>query len=139
MATDISEPALAVARHNANINGASDRIEFLVADALKEAAPGDFFAVLSNPPYVTEEAYRDLEPEIYFEPKSALVGGEGGLVFYRRTLELYKDRIPKDGFFAFEIGYDQGASLISLASSFGFKAEIIKDYSGNDRVAYITR
>ena len=66
VATDISEPALAVARHNANINGASDRIEFLAADALKEAAPGDFFAVLSNPPYVTEEAYRDLEPEIYF-------------------------------------------------------------------------
>ena len=139
VATDISESALKIAKKNAEKNGVIDRIEFLQNDALREAVLGDFFAILSNPPYVTEEAYNNLAPEIYFEPREALVAENGGLIFYERILELYKDKIHTDGFFAFEIGYDQGEALISLGKKFGFFTEIIKDYSGNDRVAYLKR
>jgi release factor glutamine methyltransferase len=45
--------------------------------------------------------------------------------------------VKKGGFVALEIGFDQGEDLIKIASSYGLPCEIIKDYSGNDRVALI--
>lgn len=137
LAVDISEDALNVARHNAEKNGVSERISFISADVLDRPVCDEVFAVLSNPPYVTEEAYRELEPEIYFEPEIAFVGGRSGLDFYERIIALYKDRIDRAGFIGFEIGYDQADALRALASSYGMTCEIIKDYSQNDRVAIL--
>ena len=138
-AVDISPSALSVARENAKKNGVSDRCKFICADALSEAVEGEFFAVLSNPPYVSEADYESLAPEIYFEPKIAFVGGALGLDFYGRILDLYKDNLKDSGFFAFEIGYNQGDALVSLASEREMRCEIIKDYSQNDRVAIIRK
>ena len=39
----------------------------------------------------------------------------------------------------FEIGFDQGDSLRELAKKYNFACDIIKDYSGNDRGAYIKK
>ena len=139
VAVDISADAIKLARENAEKNSVSDRIEFVCADALTTSVSGEFFAVISNPPYVTEAAYEALEPEIYFEPKIAFVGGVDGLNFYKRILELYNSKISIDGFFAFEIGFDQADALNSLASSYGMSCEIIKDYSDNDRVAVLKK
>ncbi len=138
-AVDISRGALECARRNAALNGVDERISFLLLDALSERVEGDFFAVVSNPPYVSEEAYMSLEPEIYHEPREAFVGGESGLVFYEKITEDYKDRIPADGFIAFEIGFDQGEALSEIAAHHGLAAQIIKDYSNNDRVVILTK
>ncbi len=137
-AIDISSAALAVARENAERLSLCDRISFFEADALTQALDGEFFAVISNPPYVTPEAYESLEPEIYFEPKIAFLGGEDGLDFYRGIIPLYKKRIKKGGFFAFEIGYDQADALRLIAEEHSLASEVIKDYSGNDRVVILT-
>lgn len=137
IAVDLSESALNVARENANRCGVSDRVRFLCKNALTECAAESVFAVISNPPYVTEAAYASLQPEIYKEPRMAFVAGEDGLVFYRAIVSLYKDKIEKGGFFAFEIGYDQGDALREIAASHGMSAEIIKDYSANDRIAVL--
>lgn len=136
-AIDISPAALAVANENAALNGVAERISFVASDVLSESVEAKAFAILSNPPYVTEKAYDKLESEIYFEPKIAFVGGADGLNFYRKILDNYRDKIDKKGFFAFEIGYDQAQSIRSLALARGLNAEIIKDLSGNDRVAII--
>ena len=136
---DISDEALSLAKYNAVQNGVSDRIEFIKKDVLTDAVKKEFFAVISNPPYVTEDAYRDLAPEIYFEPKIAFVGDDGGLIFYKRIIELYKDRINSRGFFAFEIGYDQANALKEIAHTHKMRCEIIKDYSGNDRIAVMRK
>ena len=136
-ALDISEAALKVARENAERNGVLERINFVSADLFDYLPSGETFAVLSNPPYVCETAYASLEPEIYHEPKIAFVGGAVGTVFYEKILALYKNKVSKGGFFAFEIGYDQGEALCELAKKVGKTCEIIKDYSGLDRVAVI--
>ena len=139
-AVDLSEAALNIARENAVLNGVSDRVTFIGADVLKERIEGDFFAVLSNPPYVTRPAYEALEPELYFEPEMAFVGtDDDGAGFYRRIIALYLDAIKDGGFIAFEIGYDQAAPLCLAAEAVGRKCEIIKDLSGNDRVALIRK
>ena len=139
LAVDLSDGALRQARLNAEQNGVPDRCEFIKADVLSETQDGTFHAVLSNPPYVRDSVYETLEPEIFFEPKMAFVGGEDGLDFYKKILELYKDKLTPGGFFAFEIGYDQRCDLFALAELHDMSCVIIKDLSGNDRVAVLTR
>jgi release factor glutamine methyltransferase len=137
-ALDISPAALDVARENAKRLSLCDRISFTEGDALTNALDGEFFAIVSNPPYVTPTAYAALEPEIYFEPKIAFLGGDDGLEFYRKIIPMYKERLKKGGFFAFEIGYDQGDALRLIAAEHSLSSQVIKDYSGNDRVVILT-
>ena len=136
---DVSEDALRLAEKNANDNGVLRRAVFVNADVLKEPLDERCFAVLSNPPYVLESEYRELEPEIGFEPKIAFIGGDDGLDFYRTLVPMYKDVIDKDGFIAFEIGASQAESLREIARDNEMLIEVIKDLSGNDRVAVLRR
>ena len=138
LAVDISADALAVARENAESLGLSDRIELLLADALTYRAD-ECFAVFSNPPYVSEAAYRELDAEIYKEPRIAFLGGPDGADFYRVITPLYKDKIDARGFIAYEIGYDQGKILRQIAYENGMSCEIIPDLAGRDRVAVLRR
>ena len=139
VAVDISADALVLAKKNAELNGVSDRLTFYEHDALAAPVTEHCFAVLSNPPYVTEAAYHELMPEIYFEPKIAFVGGRDGLDFYKKITRVYRNVISDDGFIAFEIGYDQGNALRRIAEDISMTAEIIKDYSANDRVAVLKK
>ena len=113
---------------------------FKKSDALSEALEGEFFAVVSNPPYVLPKVYENLAPEIAFEPRGAFVGGGvDGADFYRAIVRLWHERIPKDGFMLFEIGFDQAAALLKIAEEYSMSCEIKKDYSGNDRMALLRR
>ena len=138
IAVDISAPALCVAAENAKRLALSERIEFIEGDVLSLSLNEKFSAILSNPPYVTSEAYKGLMPEIYFEPKIAFVGGDDGLDFYRGIICSYRKNLDDNGFFGFEIGYDQREAVIDLARENSMNATVIEDYSGNPRVAIIT-
>ena len=134
---DISLPALEIAKKNAKKNGVEKRAHFELRDALLPYSDKEFFAILSNPPYVTDREYKALMPEIYFEPKIALVAKNEGLIFYEKITKIYKDKLKKGGFIAYEIGKDQADSLCKIAESNCMNIEIIKDYSGNNRVAVL--
>lgn len=137
-AIDISQGALEVARENARLNGVFDRITVKEGNVLEPLGePHSYFAVLSNPPYVTEAAYAELAQEIYREPRLAFVGGEDGGDFYRAIIPEAQKMIKPEGFIALEIGYDQRELILALAAAHGMRAEIIRDYSGNDRVAVL--
>ncbi|MBQ7333469.1 MAG: peptide chain release factor N(5)-glutamine methyltransferase [Clostridia bacterium] len=136
-AIDVSEAALAVAEENAKENGVSARIKFLKTDALTFIPKKKVFAVLSNPPYVTDEEYEKLDAELYHEPKIALVGADRGLAFYKKITSLTKGSLKPNGFIAFEIGKDQAEALRKIAKENLMNAEIIKDLSGNARVAVL--
>ena len=136
---DISDGALALTRENAEKNGVGHRLTAIKKDLLREDIGGEYFAILSNPPYIPKEVYEALEKEIFQEPSIAFVGGESGLIFYERLIPVCKGRIKDGGFIAFEIGYDQAESLTNLAKDNGLSCQIIKDYSGNDRVAVLRK
>jgi len=142
-AADISPEALEFARENAalNLGTFSDRLVFSQCDALKGTPlpGGDFDAIISNPPYIRSSVLADLEPELNYEPRIALDGGEDGLVFYRAIITLYSKQLKPEGLFVFEIGYDQGDAVSLLAQKSGYGCEIIRDLSGNDRVALLKR
>ena len=136
-AYDISDGAIALTQENSQRNGVVERINVIKKDLMREDIEGEYFAILSNPPYIPRSVYEGLEREIFAEPEIAFVGGEDGLIFYERLIPVCKKRVKKDGFIAFEIGYDQADSLRALAHAHGMACEIIKDYSGNDRVAIL--
>ena len=143
LAIDISCDAIDVAKRNRELNlgeGGEARLDLKVGDALTFECKEEFDAILSNPPYIAENVYEGLEAEIFFEPKIAFVGGgEDGGDFYRNLTRKYKNNLSEGGFIAYEIGYDQGELLLEIAEREGFFCEIIKDYSGNDRVAVLRK
>lgn len=139
IAVDISEAALGIARKNSDALHLLDRIEIMRADALEKAVCDACYALLSNPPYVTEDEYPTLSREIHNEPKIAFVGGRDGLDFYKRITELYRDVIDDCGFIAFEIGYKQAEGLRKIAERHRMTCEILTDLSGNDRVAVLRK
>lgn len=139
---DISPAAVALARENATRNGAGDRVTFFEKDLLSPGGVccetdenGRYAAILANPPYVREEVYATLAPEVMREPREAFVAADGGLAFYRTFLSRDKRLLAPRGFFAFEIGYDQGDALRALAATHGYAVTIRRDYGGRDRVA----
>ena len=142
VATDISTAALALARTNAKRNNVGGRVTFLHHDVLRDPPPEALlsdppYAILSNPPYVTDEAYSSLEEEIFFEPRTAFVAGDNGMEFYRHITKIYSGIIKPCGFIAYEIGYDQADAITGIADSFSMSVAIIRDLSGNPRVAVL--
>ncbi len=136
VAVDISEAALAIAQKNAVKNGVSSRISFIKEDILSPHTlkTDSFDFILSNPPYIRADVMSSLMPELSFEPSLALCGGEDGLIFYQKMLSFFSPRL-----FFFEIGYDQGNNICRLAAENGYKAELLKDLGGNDRLAILRR
>ncbi len=133
---------LDIARENTKLNGVEERAKHMLFDVLTEGellGEMRFDAILSNPPYIRPEVIALLAPEVKNEPYAALYGGEDGLIFYNKIISDYSVYLKDDGFFLFEIGYDQGESLRAIAKKHGYRCDIIKDYSGNDRVAYVKK
>ena len=102
-----------------------------------EVTDKKYFCLTANPPYIREDVYLGLEAEIFREPRIALVANDEGLEFYRALVPLGKRLVKSGGFIALEIGFDQGNDLLKIAAEHGLECKIIKDYSGNDRVALI--
>lgn len=87
VATDISLEALAVAKENAQLLAVAGRIEF-VHCSLAAGVSGTFEIVVCNPPYVLTDFLSgpDIQPELGFEPRTALDGGRDGMAVYRPLL-----------------------------------------------------
>ena len=136
-ALDLSPDALLVAKKNAELVGVAERLSFYEGDMTKNPFAGECFdAIISNPPYIPHEDVKKY-PSLAYEPQMALDGGIDGMDFYRAILEEYRDNLKAGGGFFFEIGFDQGKAMRSLAESLGYTCEIYKDYGKNDRVAVL--
>lgn len=133
-AVDISPAALDIAKKNAELNGVSDKIDFVRADVF---APLDLGAgydvIVSNPPYVRSGDIDALPPEVRREPRIALDGGDDGLIFYRRIAKIAGEHLSPRGALVLEIGYDEAADVMSILDAHGFSGRVEKDYGQNDR------
>lgn len=133
-AADISDKALEVARENAEANGA--KIEFIRGDLFEPLEGRVFDLIVSNPPYVTENEYETLSPEVKeHEPVLALTAGSDGLDIYRRLVPEAAKHLVKGGTLIMEMGFSQGGALKAVMERAGFTdIKIIKDLAGLDRV-----
>lgn len=140
---DISEAALAIARENESVledkMGGHIPVSWVRSDMFKNIT-GTFDHIVSNPPYIRTEEIKTLMPEVRdHEPFGALDGDQDGLKFYRLIAKESGTFLKKHGRLFLEIGYDEAEAVSGLLHDNSFTdIEVIKDYSGNDRVVKAT-
>ncbi|MFT7402837.1 MAG: release factor glutamine methyltransferase [Hydrogenophaga sp.] len=116
-ASDASEPALAVARNNANRLELS--VVFHTGDWL-DAVPGlGFHLIVSNPPYIAEGDTH--LGALHHEPISALTAGPDGLADIRRLVDGAPERLHPGGWLLLEHGHDQADLVRTLLQARGFE------------------
>ncbi|TNC09697.1 peptide chain release factor N(5)-glutamine methyltransferase [Methylobacterium terricola] len=131
---DRSHGALVTARANAARNGVADRAAFVAGD-WAAALAGPFDLVVANPPYIASAVIAGLSGEVRdHDPRLALDGGPDGLDAYRTILAQVPRLLAPGGHLLVEIGYDQEASLRSLAAAHGLSARVVCDLAGHPRV-----
>ena len=132
------DEALAYTNKNAAHNNLN--VKIVRGDVLKtEGADELYNLIVSNPPYITNEDMKSLQPEVKFEPSTALEGGEDGLVFYRHIAKEYKKYLASGGVMAFEVGINEADAVAKIMKENGFtNIQTRKDYCEIDRVVFGT-
>jgi len=136
IATDISADALAVAAQNAEKHEVQDRIRLIEADCASlthDSIPeGGFDVVVSNPPYISQQQWPSLPPNVReHEPKHALlIENSDGLVMYRRFAAEIPAILKKGGRLLAEIGFDQHGAVLGI-----FEKAECWNYTGSHRNA----
>lgn len=139
-AVDISEKAIELAMQNAVLNTVNDRIEFIKNDCLDSGfyqGAGKFDIVVSNPPYIDEKDFNNLQREIRLhEPKIALVSERDALKYYKAISAGLSHILNPGGFVIVEIGQGQHRSVEDLlkAGNPEIKISVADDLNSIPRV-----
>jgi release factor glutamine methyltransferase len=142
-ASDVSAPALELARANARRLGAE--VEFLQGDgpeALRAVRPAAGFDLLvSNPPYVTREERAALSEDVRaFEPELALFAPAGDPNHWvRRLCTLANELLNEGGTLLVELDPSRAAGARELARAAGLQARVHRDLVGLERVLEASR
>lgn len=105
-AIDKSPQALEVSRRNAERNGINEsQIHFVESDLLAACDPDSRFdLIVSNPPYVSESEYEQLDQSVReHEPKMALVSGPGGHEAIVELLQQARNSLTEKGLVLIEL------------------------------------
>ena len=155
-ATEISAPALEVARRNAARHGVAERIHFLQRDLLtglentdpatvgaRHAVPAStqngplFDLIVSNPPYVARNDTARLQCEVRdHEPHTALFGGPTGVEMYQRLIDQACELLRDRGVLVLELGHDSADHVRGIfdAQAAWTNVAITMDLAGIPRV-----
>lgn len=143
IATDLSRPALEVARRNALKHNLMNKIDFVQCDLLPphpDPLPTDqhFDLICANLPYIPSQTLLEL-PVYGREPTLALNGGADGLDVLRRLLQVSPEWLAPNGMILLEIEASQGMPAVSLAYDSFDNAQIHlhKDLAGQNRLVEI--
>jgi len=143
-ATDISLPALNVAKRNAVKHGVANHIDFIHCDLLPprsnshtSMAPLDL--ICANLPYIPTDTLQNLQV-FKSEPSLALDGGTDGMNVIRRLLKIAPDWLNPRGMILLETEASLGLPTLSLAydTFANAKIHLHQDLSGKDRLVEIT-
>lgn len=135
VASDISFAAILIAGQNAKRLGVHN-ITFVHSDFLNFAKERSFDLVVSNPPYISDMEFCELEPDIRdFEPIVALRGGKDGLDCIRRVAAGAMSVLKDGGWCIMEIGATQNQEALEILRGFGYRDILFsEDSSGIKRV-----
>lgn len=143
LATDVSLPALEVARKNAIKFDVIDRIDFVQCDLLPYhfgSLPTDlhFDLLCANLPYIPTPTLQDL-PIYGREPTVALDGGPDGLGLIRRLLNITPGWLAPNGMMLLELEATRGIETLNLACDLFSQGtiQLHQDLTGRDRLLEI--
>lgn len=138
-ASDINLHALRIAKKNAIFHQV--RVNFIRSNLFSKLRirENSFDLIISNPPYVSLEEYKELPEIVKKQPKNALIASKRGLFFYFKILQKFCSIFFK-GFFVLEISPFIENKIIILLKTPPFniyRFKLFSDYSGNARVIVI--
>ena len=134
-ASDVSAPALDVAR--ANALNAGVKIDFVLSNMFENVS-GEYDVIVSNPPYIPTKDIETLDAKVKdFEPRLALDGAEDGLKFYRIIAENVDKHLKDGGALLMEFGIGQAEDIKNIFKN--FNVEILKDIEGIERIAVVRK
>lgn len=142
-ATDISEPAILLAKQNAKHNNISN-VTFIHSDLYNEIETDTLFDIIvSNPPYLSFAEFEEVDASVStWEDPQALVAADDGTAilediiedapdFLKYNPEMAQLKIPQ---LVVEIGYTQAKVVSDFFKTYGFiDIEVHKDLAGKDR------
>jgi len=133
-ALDVSDAALAVARANADANGA--QVRFVRSDWFAALAGDAFELVVSNPPYIASGDEHLAQGDLRFEPVDALTDHADGLSDLRTIIAGAARHLVAGGWLLLEHGYDQAETVRGLLREAGYlEAQSWRDLAGIERVS----
>ena len=139
LATELSKPALAVARRNGKALGLQN-VSFRQGDWFQPLPRPDSskwrcHLLVSNPPYIAADEWALTDPELGFEPRLALDGGRDGLDAYRVLAAGAPRYLRAGGWLLLEHGFRQGDEVRTLLKRAGFSnVATVADLAGRPRV-----
>lgn len=140
LATDLSKPALAVARRNAKSLGLHN-LKFKQGDWFQPLPEPDSskwrcHLLIANPPYLAAVDWAAADPELDFEPRLALDGGQDGLNAFRVLTAGAPRYLRPGGWLLLEHGYRQAEDVRALLKEAGFgNLTTTADLAGRPRVS----
>ena len=138
IAVDLSPAALNMTRRNAERHGVLDRLALLAGDLLapvRQSGNAPLDAIVANLPYIAEEEYPGLMPEVRdHEPSLALRAADSGLALIKRLITDAPPLLIPDGLLALEVGFGQADAVVKLLRDAGWRQlRVIEDYGGIPR------
>ena len=126
-AVDVSDDALALAKENAELNGAD--IKFVKSNMFTRIR-ARYDIIVSNPPYIPSKDIDGLQREVKdHEPRIALDGGEDGLDFYRIIAKELPKYLNRNGMLIMEVGNGEAEQIVKLFKNCSYSM-IFKDFNG---------
>jgi release factor glutamine methyltransferase len=138
IAVERSAGAAALARENVQRIAPQTPVEIREGNLLAPLVDKGqrFRAIVSNPPYVTENEYAELDTSVReFEPREALLSGASGLDATRGLFAGAGRLLESGGLLALEIDERRADAVRALGASFGWHVEIQADVFGCPRYA----
>ena len=130
-AVDVNAGSLAIAEKNTYAHELVERIKFVNANILAYNPDGiTFDIIVSNPPYISQKEYKNLQKEIInFEPRIALTDEKDGLQYYHEISRKFKDKLSKNGRLYFEAGAEQAQTIKKIIEENGYtNIKLFRDY-----------
>ena len=136
---DLSDQALELTEENIqSLDLDSSRFN-LINNNLLEGLGKRFDLIVANLPYVGSREIESLEPELKYDPVTALDGGESGLSLIEELIVQTKSNLNDGGVLALEIGDDQSSEVVQFMNYNVYKdIESLKDLSHIERFVIAT-
>lgn len=143
IATDISKKALKVARKNIEKYSLTNQIKLYYADLFYFPNYQEYFnkfdLIISNPPYIKAKDYEKLPKSVKnYENKTALSGGEDGLLIIKRILQEGKGFLSENGKIVLEIDHNYPLKIYQFDKEFYSSFIFIPSLSKKIRFAIIS-
>ncbi len=138
LALDLSPDALALAAENRAAHPhLAPRVTLVHSDLLTAVGPvARLDAVVANLPYVREDEWEDLQPEVRdHDPRVALVAADAGLALIRRLAVEAAARLAPGGWLLLEMAPAQTGVIADELRAAGWdQVSVVRDHLGRERI-----